>query len=293
MSRTVHDPGPRGARPFWWQWPTVLSLDAPAVALVWQWEFARVTRSGLRPEHRVLLGTAAWLVYAADRWIEGWQLDPGQIRTHRHRFYQVSRWPVAALWIVVLAAGLAIAAASLSLRQIAAGLVLAAPVLVYLLSHQVIHRHSRWRAPKEVCIGILFAAGVALFPAAAPGADLRPLAAPLVLFALLCFSNCALISVWESGVDLSHGQTSLALGFRRGRAFSKALPWVLGCAGAGLWLNAAGADRTAEGCLASSGILFGLIDRLEARIGREAARVLVDAALLTPIVPMAAHWFAR
>jgi len=29
--------------PHWWQWPTVLSLDAPAVAVLWQWEIAQAS----------------------------------------------------------------------------------------------------------------------------------------------------------------------------------------------------------------------------------------------------------
>ena len=36
-------------KPHWWQWPTILSLDAPAVALLWQWQLARV--AGLSQFH--------------------------------------------------------------------------------------------------------------------------------------------------------------------------------------------------------------------------------------------------
>lgn len=31
----------------WWQWPTVLSLDAPAVAVGWQWLFSRTAGADL------------------------------------------------------------------------------------------------------------------------------------------------------------------------------------------------------------------------------------------------------
>jgi hypothetical protein len=89
-------------RPHWWQWPTVLSLDAPVVALLWQWLLGRV--AGVEPgwPQGFVLGTSVWLAYAADRWIEGWRLDPGQIQTQRHDFYQRWRWPLCFVWCAVL-----------------------------------------------------------------------------------------------------------------------------------------------------------------------------------------------
>src|SRR5262245_35757149 len=98
-----------GVRPSWWQWPTVLSLDAPVVALLWQWLLARSARVTLGSAEAFVLGSSVWLAYAADRWIEGWRLAPDQIRTQRHAFYQRWRWPVAVTWSLVLAADLALA----------------------------------------------------------------------------------------------------------------------------------------------------------------------------------------
>jgi len=275
-------------RPYWWQWPTVLSLDAPAVVLLWQWLLARTARVALGWPHALVLGSSVWLAYAADRWIEGWQLAPGEARTQRHHFYQQWRWPVAVLWLLVLAADLATACTRFTLREFEAGLVLLAPVLAYLLSHQFIHRHHPWRAPKEVCVAALLAGGVALFPLAQPAVALQPLAGPLVLFTLLCFANCALISVWEREVDSSHGQTSLARQFRRGAAFSRALPWMLAAVAALLASTETGDDRLAAGCAIASSVLLGTIDRLEARLGWQLARVLADVALMTPLVLLVA-----
>jgi len=48
-------------RPWWWQWPTILALDAPAVAVTWQCMLARVASVALRPYHVVLLGISVWL----------------------------------------------------------------------------------------------------------------------------------------------------------------------------------------------------------------------------------------
>ncbi len=53
-----------------------------------------------------------------------------------------------------------------------------------------------------------------------------------------------------------------------------------------------GAARSAVVCIALSGALLGLIDLAEPRIGPRLARVLADAALLTPLLPLlGGRWF--
>jgi hypothetical protein len=270
----------------WWQWLTVLSLDAPAVALLWQWELARAAGVALAAPRPFVLGASIWLAYVADRWIEGWRLEPDRIRTQRHRFYQRWRWPVAVLWAAVFGADLASALTGLAPRDLRAGWIFLAPVLAYLLSHQLVHRHRRWRAPKEICVALLLGGGAALFVAASPEVHLRLLAVPLAWFVALCLANCALISVWEDAVDQSHGQTSLARQFRRGAAFSRVLPWLLAGGAALAWLEGGAAQRSAAACAAASAFLLALVDRLQPRFGREMARILADIALMTPAVPL-------
>jgi hypothetical protein len=273
--------------PRWWQWPTILSLDAPAVVLVWQWEIARAGGMALGFAPRFVLAASVWLAYAGDRWFEGWRLAPGSVRTQRHFFYQRFRWPIALLAAGVLAADLAAAGRGLSPRDFAAGLVLLAPVLAYLLSHQLIHRNRPWRAPKEACVALLLGGGVAVFLLSPQGALPGRIAIPLGLFVLLCFANCALISVWEHAVDQSHGATSLVSQFDRGASFSRALPWTLAPLSLICWAVSSNADRPAILCAAVSSILLGLIDRGEARLGWRLSRVLADVALLTPLAAIA------
>ncbi len=270
-------------RPHWWQWMTILSFDAPIVAVLWQGLLARTAGVSLGWHHAAVLGLSVWLAYGADRWIEGWRLVPDQIRTQRHHFYQRWRWPLAVVGIVALAADLAIALRCLTTREIEAGLLLLVPVAAYLLSHQLVHRHHRWRAPKELCVALLFGGGVAVFPLASPGVNLGTSFAPLALFCALCFANCALISGWERAVDEAHGQTSFALQFRRAHAFARALPWVL--AVASLWFawGVSGPRRTVFACSALSGVLLGGLDLAQPRIGPRLARALADVALMTPL----------
>jgi len=268
--------------PRWWLWPTILSLDAPAVVVLWQRLIAGSASVEARAPEAVVLGFSVWLSYAADRWIEGWRLVPGSILTHRHRFHQRWRWPLLAVWAAVLFLDVLEAFRGLTRRELGAGALLLLPVAAYLLSHQLVHRRSPWRAPKEACVAVLLSAGAAVFAVSRPGADLMGIAAPLALFALLCFSNCALISVWEDEVDRVHGQTSLALQFGGAAALANALPWAIAAVAAAVWIAGVPHARAAAACAAASGSLLGLVALAEARIGRVRARVLADVALMTP-----------
>jgi hypothetical protein len=277
-------------RPLWWQWPTVLSLDAPAVAVLWQWLLARLAHTALGWPHVFVLASSVWLAYAGDRWGEGWRLAPERVSTHRHTFYQRRRWPVAGLWLASAGAGVDVALTRLSRAEIAGGGLLLAAVLTYLLSHQVLHRERRWRAPKEICVAALFAVGVALFSVVqSPEAPWR-LAAPVGLFMLLCLANCALISTWEQEVDERHGEMSIARQFRGGAMFSRALPWVVAAVAPVALIAGLPRGGAVAGCVAASSVLLGAIDRAEPRIGRQLARVLADVALMTPCIPLAAVW---
>jgi len=287
MASSAGHPG--WGRPRWWQWPTVLSLDAPAVVLIWQWLIAHIAGVALGAAPRFVLGASVWLSYAADRWIEGWRLAPAQVLTLRHSFYQRRRWSIAGCGAVVLAADLAAAERYLAPADLIAGIVLLGAVLAYLLSHQLIHRRSLWRPPKEACVALLLTSGVALFVLSTHPDLLPRVAAALGLFAALCFANCALISVWEHEVDRGHGQVSLVGQFRRAAAFSRALPWALAALAAATACFAGRLSRPAALCACASGLLLGTVDRWEGRLGRQAARVLADVALLTPAAALLLH----
>ena len=275
-------------RPNWWQWPTILSIDAPIVAVLWQLLIARVAAVDLSWPGPLVLALSVWLAYAADRWIEGFRLDAAVIGTPRHRFYQRYRWPAATVWLIALVADVWLALTYLDTRDIAAGLALVAAVSVYLLSHQLVHRHRAWRAPKELCVAALLTGGVVVF--LSESEQPLDLMMPAVLFALLCFTNCALISVWERDVDRAHGQTSLALGANGNADLIRQLPWMIAVLAAGAAVVANGAGQAAALTVAVSAVLLALIDHLERRSGRQPARVLADAALMTPAITL---WLYR
>jgi hypothetical protein len=277
---------PDRGRPQWWLWPTVLSLDAPAVVLLWQGLVAHAAGVPLGPAPRFVLGASVWLSYAGDRWIEGWRLAPARVLTARHSFYQHWRWSIAALGAAVLALDVAVAEHGLRPADLMGGFLLLGAVLAYLLSHQLIHRRNPWRLPKEACVALLLAGGVALFILAGRAFLLRTVGGPLGLFAGLCLANCALISLCEREVDRGHGQTSLVRQFRGAVALIRALPWLLAVLAGLVAAVGAAVARPAAACACASGLLLGLVDRWEDRLGRQAARVLADVALLTPAAPL-------
>lgn len=268
----------------WWLWPTVLCLDAPAVAVVWQGLFARHAEVALGAHHAALLAVSVWLAYAADRWIEGWRLTEQTVRTRRHFFYMRWRWPAFAAWLGALGAALALAAATLPKREWLASLGLLAPVLLYLLSHQLLHRHHPARVPKELCVALLIAGGAALYPAAARPGAWNELFLPFAWLTTLGLLNCLLISEWEREVDLSQGQTSLVLRFAGARRAARLLPVAVAVLAAlCAWLDLAAARRVSLAtALGGAGLAW--LARAQPRLGRERARVLADVALLAPVV---------
>lgn len=270
-------------RPYWWQWFTILSLDAPLVAVVWQALAAKVAEVAVRPVHLFILGASVWCAYAADRWIEGWRLPLDRVMTQRHFFAVRWRWPLLIAWCVVVSADLLAAFTLLHSYELVAGALLLCPVLVYLFSHQFLHRHRAWRLPKEICVAGLLCGGVLIFVVSQPTAHIQALSEFATGFLLLCFANCALISYWEHEVDQTQGQDSLASSLSR--SWVRAFPWALSSGALGLLFveTQTWRQRTVI-ALAISAALLGGVDLFENRIGRQLARVLADAVLLSPLL---------
>ena len=275
----------------------MLSLDAPLVAVAWQALFARVLQVELAWFHGWLLGMAVWVVYAADRWIEGWRLSPEMVQTHRHHFSIRWRWPLFGVGLVVIGVSIKLSLTYLRLIEWAGSLVLLAATLVYLFSHQCLHLHNPRKAPKELCVAILFPLGTSLFPASQlisvqgsghlfpeewAGVGIQALWLPLGCFALLCLANLMLISAWEAEVDIRHGQTSLALQFPENQHLIHFFPRILMVLGLLAVFFTEGRDRIAITCFALSASCLALLDFVEPKIGRELSRALIDLMLLPP-----------
>ena len=67
----------------WWH---LLSLDAPTVAVLWAWLFARAMHLRLPSVAMLLLGLATWLLYVADRILHGLRKERRELLRDRHIF---------------------------------------------------------------------------------------------------------------------------------------------------------------------------------------------------------------
>ena len=258
-----------------WELPSVLSLDVPLIAVVWQLLLSRSLGATLTWPHSALLGVAVWLIYSADRWLDGLELDQ-HARTERHRFYVRHRHAALAVWSGVSVGALGGGLSVLTRPELFAAGLLASLMLVYFLGR---HTSDPADHPKEAQIGLFFALGVAFLPGL-NGAPLLPLATFAILFAVLIFLNCALIARWEG--DLDHEPVPFAARTPRVAAWLDGM--ALGLAGCGLGVGFATHSPLFFALGGSALLLYGC--GYLGALGPAARRVLADAALLTPLLAL-------
>ena len=174
----------------------MLSLDAPLIAALWQSLFAQVSGAALGWPYALLLYAAVWLIYSADRWLDGRSLGEGA-RTQRHLFYARCGQVILWCWLGVGAATLTASLFLLTQAQFWGAAALGTLMLGYLLRR---HRGDRTTHPKELQIAVIFALGVVFLPLLSGGFGV-PLLLCGVLFGILIFLNCALIARWEGELD--------------------------------------------------------------------------------------------
>ncbi|CAN5572521.1 hypothetical protein BH20VER3_BH20VER3_03690 [soil metagenome] len=265
-------------------WLNLLCLDAPIVAVSWQWLFAYAFGAHLTPALRALLFLTAWLIYLADRFADTIRLPPDAPISLRHRFCRehiVGCW-VAIVVIFCLDVGLALR--SLDLQMLLLGGTLAVICLLYLfINHSL---GGKWRPlpMKEKAIGILFAAGTTLAVVAQlPGLTVS-FGVAVILFAILCTYNCLSIAAWESHLDAAQGKTSLLTGWPGLAGGLKLVGYALAAAALGcalLWRSALPLWL----CLAASAFLLVRLN-LAAGLPRDNRTALADLVLLTPLLAL-------
>ena len=136
---------------------------------------------------------AVWMLYAADRLLDAGStrqdtLEARHIFHHRHRSAFLAGIAAASTALALLLPRLDIQ--SIHLYLILGGLVFG----YFILIHAARGAH---RLPKEIAVGICFAAAT-FIPTVARHPELRlALLAPALLFAMLCSLNCLFIYAWE------------------------------------------------------------------------------------------------
>ncbi len=300
----------------------LLSLDAPTVAALWSWFFARALRIGLPWHAPLLLAIGTWLVYAADRIFDGVRDGlrcGGSKLQQRHLFHARHRRAFLAGGVVAVAVLLWLIVAKMSANARYEDTVLFSAALLYLLVvHTPALKSGRW-LPKELAVGFVFAAATAV-PAwsrlagsqvtwSQLPAGRAALAPAVAVFAALCWLNCVAIERWENPGRWEDDASQLRLPdthpttrwtAERFRPAAFALATLSGMLALGLSVFGFGAGArgmvavhlaVAGAALVLAAIDFAAIDWRGDRRGRRIAtlhlRIAADLALLTPLLFLA------
>jgi hypothetical protein len=263
-------------------WLNLYCLDAPLVAITWQWIFAWTFGAKLSLALRALLFLTAWLIYLADRFADTIKLPAGSPISLRHAF---CRAHMAAWWVavvVIFVVDLFLAVRTLDLQMLLLGGTLAAICVLYLfINHSL---GGKWRPLplKEKSIGALFAAGTTLAVVGQlPGLTIA-FGVAVMLFAILCTYNCLSIAAWERELDAAQGKASFLTGWPAVAGALQPIGYAIALAAlvfAVFWRFAFPLGL----CLALSALLLVRLN-VARKLPRDNRTALADLVLLTPLV---------
>ena len=272
----------------------LLSLDAPVVATVWTWFIARSFRLTLDKVELVGMFLAVWILYVADRLLDSFAWTRPQaarafdLRSRRfdlrQRHYFHARYRMAfgcslAVALLILTASVARFPRAEIVLNLVAGTLLAAWFAVV---HGVARRFAL-RLPKELAVGLFFAAAI-FIPTLARQPDLWPaVLLPAILFGLLCTMNGLFIHVWEADPARKAHTNADCLTRLLIRNVSR-LAWL--CCLLPLALAAFGHGGHAEiyGALSLSAAALLALNRFRHAFEPTALRALADFVLLSPLL---------
>ncbi|GGG94700.1 hypothetical protein [Silvibacterium dinghuense] len=277
------------ALPAWWH---LLSLDAPTVAALWSWSLARAL--GVHPPLTapLLLATGTWLLYVADRLLDG--LRDTAILRDRHHFSRRHRPAFLAAAIPAGALLLWLIAFHMSPAARRDDTALFALTLTYFTAVHVPGAAIRRRLPKELAVALIFALATAVpawvrIPHTMQSVTL--LAAATILFAGLCWLNCAAIETWESDRAMQsttalHGTTLWLQRHLAPVSITLAAGGLIAAAFCALQREPRSAALFLAQALAAA--LLAMLHRRHHHLPVLPLRIAADAVLLTPllILPM-------
>jgi hypothetical protein len=258
-------------------WLNLVCLDAPLVAICWQWIFAHSFHLSVPIGHQAALFLTAWIIYLVDRFGDSVSLVTGQPKSVRQRFClrHKSIWLVAI--ICVAAVDLIVVLRAVDYETAVPGAVLGAFTIAYVAIN---HAHSEiWETIplKEFTIGSLFAAGTLVGVTPHVFAERSTMISAAILFASLCSLNCISIAIWERDLDRIQGKHSIATRW----AHANSLPPILLLAGSVVLALFDPGAWPAVLCLGGSGLLLGALPFV--RVSRDERTALADVVLLTPL----------
>ena len=267
-----------------WLWLNVLGLDAPLVAIAWQFFFAGAFRLKIPTSHSLVLGLLVWVLYSADRLLAARRLGAPQAAAARHRFYRDWFWIMLPLTVIGLL--LAVVAVLMVLPEILlhCGAVVFLFVIVYFIHRLWVQGPMLVVVPKEIFSGMVFAIGTTLTGYAWSNDIPDALYSPEVLwFGGLCSLNCMAISVWERNADAGNDGNALPQVWPAVVGFFPVLAWGFTVSGAVFaFLQAESVMFPVFLAVASGGGLLALLASTAERIPPALLRVAADVAVILP-----------
>ena len=264
-----------------WLYPNLLGLDAPLVAVSWQWLFAKSFGIEFPPVFHLILGLSAWCIYLADRLYDVFTGKNPENGTDRMKFtFRNFRYLVATL-VIAASVNLFLIIQHVPTHLILSGLATASLLAIYYAFRFKCASRIKAIIPREILCGMLFSLGCAITPHAFGAGHPQAFWLAVASFGIVCSAACILISVWERDEDLASNDSSIATEHSRvGRHMSLALPLLaLLCIPAALSGN-----WKIYASVAASAIALLLMLGLQEKLSKQLLRVLADAILLTPLI---------
>lgn len=265
-------------------WLTVLSLDAPAVAVLWQLLFARSFHLELSPVITILLALVVWLIYVTDRVLDTLKSPSHVIEAPRHIFYRRHLWAFLPPFCAVFLLAAWMSLTELDIRTFRNGMVILLAVGAYLLVTHLLSP-GRERLPKEMLVGVLFALGTCFPVWEHVPSGFAAMLAPYLIFTALCWLNCVAIE-FEEWTRLRNRQFGSPHPWTiwMGRHF---MPITLVTSAVAACLVVPGLEHTTWQLPASellSALALALFRYKDTSLSTEKFRVLMDLALFTPLL---------
>ena len=261
----------------------LLSLDAPTVATLWTWFIASANHVRLPLSAALAMTIAVWTLYAADRLMDArlLNLEPTyhEDLEARHYFHHLHR---STFLRGIFFASIALAAILPQLEPAAVHLYLILGALVFAYFTVIHATSSGHRLPKEIAVGLFFAAAI-FIPTVARRPDLRiDLLPSAILFAALCSLNCLFIYAWEHPgthfAQRTHAITRIALGNL------ELLTVLLIVAGFALAFFNHHSYWPIAWAITFSATLLLLLHKQRASVSRVTLRAAADLVLTTPLL---------
>lgn len=188
----------------WWMYPNVLSLDAPIIAVVWLYVFAKTWDVNyIEPLLPVVLGLFVWIVYATDRLLDC-KLKPHSSFPLRHQFHKAHTSNFVMAIIIASIATIIIALNVLQWSIVQAAMLPLAATLGFFALSFFGSSHQRVSYSKNFLAGYAFAWGIGAGLVGLLGLPMlsnwvRLLSAEMLVFGLLCMINITAVDLWVKG----------------------------------------------------------------------------------------------